>query len=173
MTSTESSAIGRRRTLAGIATLTALSAGGTAARAQTGQASAVTAVDIALEPDDVMIQHAKAANARLRRDFPKGFALDATHHPHVTMLQQFVRTADLDQVYAAAGRVFVEEKPLSWKLKAFKYYYIPSPITTFRRRRLASRASSSSRHPICCACNRSSSRRSPPSPRRTAHRRHS
>src|SRR5271157_4592016 len=91
------------------------------------QQNPVTAIDIALEPDDVMIQHAQAANARLLQDFPKGFALDATHHPHVSMLQQFVRTADLDKVYAAAGRVFEEEKPLSWKLKAFKYYYIPSP----------------------------------------------
>lgn len=43
------------------------------------------------------------------------------------MLQQFVRTADLDKVYAAADKVLVNEKPLSWKLKAFKYYYIPSP----------------------------------------------
>jgi hypothetical protein len=104
--------------------LAALSTGATAAHAQE---SAVTAVDIALEPDDIMIQHAKAANARLLEDFPKGFALDATHHPHISMLQQFVRTADLDKVYAAAGRVVDEEKPLSWKLKAFKYYYIPSP----------------------------------------------
>ena len=44
----------------------------------------VTAIDIALEPDATMIQHAKAANARLLKEFPKGFALDATHHPHVS-----------------------------------------------------------------------------------------
>jgi hypothetical protein len=94
---------------------------------QTTQADAVTAIDIALEPDAVMIQHAKAANARLLEDFPKGFALDATHNPHISMLQQFVRSADLDKVYAAAAQAFEEEKPLSWKLKAFKYYYIPSP----------------------------------------------
>ena len=87
----------------------------------------VTAVDIALEPDATMIQHAKADNARLLKEFPKGFALDATHHPHVTLLQQFVRTADLDKVYAAANAVLAKEKPASWKLKAFKYYYIPSP----------------------------------------------
>jgi hypothetical protein len=43
------------------------------------------------------------------------------------MLQQFVRTADLDKVYAAAAKVLVSEKPTSWKLKAFKYYYIPAP----------------------------------------------
>jgi 2'-5' RNA ligase len=87
----------------------------------------VTAIDIALEPDATMMEQAQAANARLLKVFPKGFALDATHHPHVTMMQQFVRTADLDKVYAAADKVFVKEKPTTWKLRAFKYYYIPSP----------------------------------------------
>jgi 2'-5' RNA ligase len=87
----------------------------------------VTAVDIALEPDATMIQHAMADNARLLKEFPKGFALDATHHPHVTLLQQFVRTSDLDKVYATAQGVLAKEKPASWKLKAFKYYYIPDP----------------------------------------------
>jgi hypothetical protein len=126
MTPTATAPLSRRRVLAGGATLAALSVAATA-RSQAAQESAVTAVDIALEPDGIMIQHAKAANARLLQDFPKGFALDATHNPHISMLQQFVRTADLDKVYAAAGRAFEEEKPLSWKLKAFKYYYIPSP----------------------------------------------
>jgi hypothetical protein len=89
----------------------------------------VTAIDIALEPDSTMIDHAMADNARLLKSFPKGFTLDATHHPHVSMLQQFVRTDDLDKVYAAAQAVFDKEKPKTWKLKAFKYYYIPaSPI---------------------------------------------
>jgi 2'-5' RNA ligase len=97
------------------------------AGASSAQQNAVTAVDIALEPDATMIQHAQADNARLLKAFPKGFALDATHHPHISMLQQFVRTADLDKVYAAAEKVFASEKPTGWKLKAFKYYYIPSP----------------------------------------------
>ena len=91
------------------------------------QYNSVTAVDIALEPDRTMIYHATTDNARLLESFPKGFALDATHHPHVTMLQQFVRTDDLDKVFAAAYAVFVKEKPTAWTLKAFKYYYIPSP----------------------------------------------
>ncbi len=67
------------------------------------QQNPVTAIDIALEPDATMIQHAQAANARLLKSFPKGFALDATHNPHVTMLQQFVRTADLEKVYGAVN----------------------------------------------------------------------
>ena len=44
-----------------------------------------------------------ADNARLLKSFPEGFALDATHDTtHVTMLQQFVRTDDLEKVFAAA-----------------------------------------------------------------------
>jgi phosphoglycolate phosphatase-like HAD superfamily hydrolase len=84
----------------------------------------VTAVDIALEPDDTMIQHATVVNARLLSVFPKGFALDATHHPHISMLQRYVRTADLDNVYAAAQKVLASEQVTALKLKAFKYYYI-------------------------------------------------
>ena len=93
----------------------------------TAQQNPVTAIDIALEPDATMIQRAQADNARLLKAFPKGFALDATHHPHISMLQQFVRTADLEKVYAAVNKALADEKPTSWKLKAFKYYYIPSP----------------------------------------------
>jgi hypothetical protein len=91
------------------------------------QQNPVTAIDIALEPDATMVQHAIAANARLLNPFPKGFALDVTHHPHISLLQQFVRTDDLDKVFAAADAVLAKEKPTAWTLKAFKYYYIPSP----------------------------------------------
>jgi hypothetical protein len=59
------------------------------------QQTPVTAIDIALE---TMIDAAKAANARLLKSFPKGFSLDETHHPHISMLQQFVRTDDLEGV---------------------------------------------------------------------------
>ena len=86
----------------------------------------VTAIDILLEPDATMLQHAEANNARLLKVFPKGFALDATHRPHITMIQRFVRTADLDKVYAAVGKVLAGANVTGMKLEAFKYYYIPS-----------------------------------------------
>jgi 2'-5' RNA ligase len=92
-----------------------------------GQQNPVTAIDIALEPDATMVQHAMDANARLRKSFPKGFALDETHHPHISLLQQFVRTDHLDKVFAAANAVMAKEMPTAWMLKAFKYYYIPAP----------------------------------------------
>jgi 2'-5' RNA ligase len=91
------------------------------------QQNPLTAIDIALEPDATMLQHAKDANVRLLKSFPKGFTLDETHHPHITMLQQFVRTDDLDKIFAAANEVLAKDNPSAWTLKAFKYYYIPSP----------------------------------------------
>ena len=78
-------------------------------RAQQGPAAAgdnkITAIDILLEPDATMLRHSADNNARLLKVFPKGFALDATHRPHITLIQRFVRTADLDKVYGAAHRV--------------------------------------------------------------------
>jgi len=88
--------------------------------------SAVTAIDILLEPDATMLQKSAANNARLLAVFPKGVALDETHRPHITMIQRFVRTAELDKVYAAAGRVLARANVTAMKLEAFKYYYIPS-----------------------------------------------
>ena len=85
----------------------------------------VTAIDILLDPDATMIQHATAANARLLQNFPKGYTLGGAHAPHISVLQQYVKTANLDQVYAAADKVFGNEHPTSWKLTAFRYYYIP------------------------------------------------
>jgi hypothetical protein len=86
----------------------------------------VTAINILLEPDATMLQHCEANNARLLKVFPKGFALDATHRPHVTLLQRFVRTADLDTIYTAAGKVLAGIDVPGLRMEAFKYYYIPS-----------------------------------------------
>jgi len=91
--------------------------------------SEVTAIDILLEPDATMLKHAEANNARLLEVYPQGFALDAAHRPHITMLQCFVRTADLDQVYVIAGKVIACSNVSGMKLEAFKYYYAPAGAT--------------------------------------------
>lgn len=87
--------------------------------------SDVTAIDILLEPDAAMLQHAQAANARLRKEFPKGYALDAAHQPHISCLQRYVRTDALESIYAAVSSVLASEHPATWTLTAYKYYYIP------------------------------------------------
>src|SRR3974377_2231919 len=92
---------------------------------ETAVQSPVTAVDVLLEPDATMLQHAAANNARLLKVYAQGFALDATHRPHITLIKRVVRTADLDKVYAAAHRVFAAANLKAMKLEAFKYYYAP------------------------------------------------
>ena len=87
--------------------------------------SSITAVDIVLEPDETMIQQAQAANAGLLKNFPKGYALGDEHAPHISVMGGYVYTASLDKLFTAAAKVLASEKVTSWKLKAFKYYYIP------------------------------------------------
>jgi len=102
----------------------ALSAG----RETAADPTPVTAIDILLQPDAAMLKHAEATNARLLKAYPKGFALDATHSPHITMLQCFVRTADLDKLYAAEEKVFAAANVNAMKLEAFKLYYIGAEV---------------------------------------------
>jgi len=95
------------------------------AQAADPKTNPVTAIDVLIEPDATMLKNAGAANARLRESFPKGFALDETHQPHISCVQRYVKTADLDKVYETVGKVLAGEKPAAWKLKAYKFYYIP------------------------------------------------
>jgi hypothetical protein len=88
--------------------------------------SEIVAIDILLQPDATMLQHAAANNARLLGFFPNGFALDETHAPHITMLQCFVRREDLTELYAALEKVFAAANVNAMKLEAFKLYYIPA-----------------------------------------------
>jgi hypothetical protein len=85
----------------------------------------ITAVDIVLEPDATMIQNAQAANAELLKNFPKGYSLGDEHAPHMSVIGGYFHTENLDDVFAGASKVLASEKVMSWKLKAFKYYYIP------------------------------------------------
>jgi haloacid dehalogenase-like hydrolase len=89
----------------------------------------VTAIDILLEPDAVMLARAKAVNARLLEAYPDGFRLDARHRPHITLVQRFVRTADLEKVYIAAGKVVQSANVRGMKLEASRHYYIPDGAT--------------------------------------------
>jgi phosphoserine phosphatase len=93
------------------------------------EAASVTAIDVLLEPDAPMLRHAEADNARLLKVYPKGFALDTSHRPHITLIQRFVRTADLDALYAAVGKVVATADVTHMKLEAFKYYYAPTGST--------------------------------------------
>lgn len=63
----------------------------------------LTAIDILILPDATMITHATAWNDRLREKLPSGFALDSSHTPHITLLQRYVFTSHLQDVYGVVG----------------------------------------------------------------------
>jgi hypothetical protein len=75
-------------------------------------------VDMTYQPMLEVLAYLKA--------YPQCFALDATHTPHITMLQCFVRTADLPKLYAATEKVLTAANVNAMKLEAFKLYYLPA-----------------------------------------------
>jgi hypothetical protein len=80
------------------------------------------AINVLLDPDAATVEKAQATNARLRENFPQGFALDANHAPHITLLQRFVRTADLDPIANAVKGVLRTEQSMNWETRAIGLY---------------------------------------------------
>jgi hypothetical protein len=70
--------------------------------------SDLTAIDVLVDPDEATMERARAVSARMLQSLPQGWALDATHQPHITTLQRYARTADLDQVYQAVEETLAE-----------------------------------------------------------------
>jgi hypothetical protein len=64
----------------------------------------LTAIDVLIDPDEAALERAREVNARVLKSMPQGCVLDDTHQPHITTLQRYVRTADLDRVYDAVER---------------------------------------------------------------------
>lgn len=82
--------------------------------------SELTAIDTLMLPDETMLGRAGELNKELRTNTPSGFALDARHTPHITMLQRYVRTAELDQVFAAIEAVVTAVDPSGLSLRGVK-----------------------------------------------------
>ena len=70
--------------------------------------SDLTAIDILINPDADTIKRAQEVNAKMLKSMPQGWALDDTHQPHITTLQRYVRTADLDKVYEAIEKTIAD-----------------------------------------------------------------
>ena len=66
--------------------------------------SDLTAIDVLIDPDEAALARAREVNARVLESMPEGWVLDDTHQPHITTLQRYVRTADLDRVYDAVEK---------------------------------------------------------------------
>ena len=65
----------------------------------------LTAIDVLIRPGPEMMQVAADWNAKMREQSPEGFQLDPEHAPHITLVQRFVATADVDKVLEAVDAV--------------------------------------------------------------------
>ena len=73
------------------------------------------AVDVALLlPPDIR-ERAVSLSAGLVSSHPDRLTLDADHHPHITLTQQFVRVDALDAAFARVAQFY--ERELDQKLK--------------------------------------------------------
>jgi len=80
------------------------------------------AINVLMDPDPVTAERARVVNARLRSNFPAGFALDANHAPHVTLVQCFVRLDELSAVAAALAGTLKQSGPFNLESRAVGYY---------------------------------------------------
>ncbi len=101
-------------------------AAATLPRGLAAQGAPLMAIDILLEPDQPMLDRAAADNARLRANYPDGFALDSAHTPHITMLQLLVEATDLPRIQDATAGVLAAMSPKAWRLTAAGRYYFPT-----------------------------------------------
>ena len=70
------------------------------------------ALDIALLLPEPVARHCRALNARLEPP-PHGFRFDATHLPHVTLVQLCVRRDQLEHLTTTVGRVLAHHEALA------------------------------------------------------------
>jgi hypothetical protein len=92
------------------------------ANAQTANHSpGVIAIDILIQPDAATLLKVRDINAQLRQNYPQGYALDATHLPHITLVQRFIHAQDLEAVKAAIAGVLKSQPVSSLALTADGY----------------------------------------------------
>ena len=82
----------------------------------------LVAINVLLEPDAATAARARAINARLKANFPAGFALDEAHAPHVTLVQCFVREEDVTRVAEALRATLGGLGKVDWQSRAVALY---------------------------------------------------
>jgi hypothetical protein len=86
--------------------------------------SALTAIDVLIEPDGRLVQPARAVNQRLHGANPGGYLFDATHAPHITLVHRYVETRELAALFDAVQRIVSARQPIGMQLVATGLSYV-------------------------------------------------
>jgi hypothetical protein len=76
----------------------------------------LAAIDIVLLFPESLNRRAKAANAALLAQRPDGFRFDASHLPHITLAQQFIRRGNLPALIARMDPMLRAVRPLALRV---------------------------------------------------------
>jgi hypothetical protein len=87
----------------------------------TNSGDRVIAIDVLLLPDATMVAKAKAANALLRENYPRGYTLGKDQVAHISLVHAYVREKDLRAIEVAVAKLAEGAKPLEWELTANGY----------------------------------------------------
>lgn len=71
------------------------------------------AIDVVLIPPDDVLTICRKINAELRNQDKRGFPFDATHWPHITLLQQYIPTAKLPEIFHVLKSIASNTPPLT------------------------------------------------------------
>jgi hypothetical protein len=85
----------------------------------------IVAINVLLLPDQPMSARAKEINDQLRQSYPQGFALNATHVPHISILHRYVSEESLPKIFAAVGQVGLKHPLAGLTLTASGLEYSP------------------------------------------------
>ena len=89
----------------------------------------LTAIDVLMLLDDTTFDLATAWNARMLESVPTGFAFDERHTPHITLLQRYVHSERLDDVYDAVGATVAAFPVTALELTVVELTYTEDPAT--------------------------------------------
>lgn len=87
-------------------------------------ADGLVAIDVLLLPNEAMAGRVRDLN-RVLQHSGAGFAFDATHVPHLTLLQCYVQRRDLPAIEVAVNSVFRHVPPAGLELTATGYFASP------------------------------------------------
>ncbi|MCO4294494.1 hypothetical protein NF867_16650 [Solitalea sp. MAHUQ-68] len=79
--------------------------------------SSIIAINVLLKPDKKLFDLAVQTNARLLKDYPKGFPLDRSHVPHITLIQLYITANDLNKVIEVVSNEVKSANVFNLKLK--------------------------------------------------------
>ncbi|MBI4426027.1 MAG: 2'-5' RNA ligase family protein [Candidatus Kerfeldbacteria bacterium] len=74
------------------------------------------AIDVVLLPPEDVMAKCRELNARLWEETKQGFRFDDTHLPHITLVQQYIRSADQPAVMTAITSIANNTRPITFDI---------------------------------------------------------